>query len=333
MVVGPKRVNIKYYPLRQIELDKTKSRYIILLFCFLVVICSLILNLRGYTSKVYMKEANDLFYRVGVHLVRFLTMFLLIHLCYIYENKKNNAVPITILTGIVLLLFSLFTGERDVIFRFAFIFMLLLFAFQKVKRRHIFLFIPIGVVFMIGSVYLKYYFTSGVLNEDFIEEGNVLTQFLSTDFSAAGRNLQYLLINNWTEASQGWQLLFTETITPLFPSGIFLNPDRWFNTQVHNGNYTGYAFTLVGTGYIICGYLGVIAIFIIIGILARCLYRRSLKDLYNMAFYLFMISTIIFSFRQSLSTVFSGMIKVGFVSIILSRLLVPHSIRNVKAND
>ena len=135
--------------------------------------------------------------------------------------------------------------------------------------------------------------------------------------------IQYLLENSWTESSQGIQLLFAEMLTPFLPSGIIFNPDQWFNYVVHSGKYHGYAFSLVGTGYIIGGRIGVVLLFFIVGLMCRHLYKNSIKDVYNMVSYICMISAFIASFRSSAGSIYTSYVRTILIPIIFCKFIIP----------
>ena len=85
------------------------------------------------------------------------------------------------------------------------------------------------------------------------------------------------------------------------------------------------AFTLVGEGYVIDGYLGVIVLFIIVGLLVRMMYRKSKKNKYWLTAYIYTISTVASSFRGALSGIVVDLVRivlVGIVAYILLRALI-----------
>lgn len=288
---------------------------IIWFLIILTIVFSLFLHIRGYQSKVQMRESGDLSYRLGVHIARYLVLF-----CLIYTAKiriSNNTIPVKILIGggIATLVFSLMTSERDVVFRYGFTFLLLLYIFDIIKKKHLLFLFPVAMFAMTASVYVKHYFLRGVFNDAFVSNGNIFTQFLSTDFSAAGDNLQYLLDREDTRGRFGLSLFFTELFSPILIGVNTINPDNWFNTEIHHSSY-GHAFTLVGTGYIIAGYLGLLLVFASVGLIVKIFYKKSDSNIYWLAGYVYMTSVVIFSFRQSLGTVTGALLKHILVAVL-----------------
>jgi oligosaccharide repeat unit polymerase len=292
-------------------------------FCAIILlICVMELIASGYSGKSEMKQANDQFYRVGVYCARYLSFFVLLKICSYMndEQQKRKILPNIVIMGIPILLFTLYTGERDAFIRYCAIMIFALYYLKIIKKRHFFVLIPIFMAVMICSVYLKYFFTTGIINNS-LQGNNLLYQFLRTDFIAQGRNFQYLLNNEWTNSSQSFKILITELLYPFAPSGVFFSPDRWFNYEVHTGGFKGYAFTMVGTGYIISGLFGVIIVFIIVSLVTKVLYRKSCNGLYGLCTYIYSIPTIIFSFRESLNTIFVALVRIVFISIFMCYLV------------
>lgn len=287
----------------------------------ILLVCLIHFYTSGYSGKAEMQLNNDIFYRVGMYMIRFFTFMIIpFSICLFYNGVSKKTLTYKLLLYSILpLFFSLLTGERDAFFRYLLIMLLILFYLRIINRKIILTLIPVIIFIMISSVKLKYYFLTG--NIGLVDNGiSYISQFLTTDFHSAGRNLQYLLINDWTEGHQGYKLLVSEILFPFVPSGTFISPDSWFNNYVHTGAFKGYAFTLVGTGYIIDGIYGVICIFVIVGLVVKILYYMSNKSIYCLSIYLYMISTIVFSFRESLSTILVALFRICIISVIVLKM-------------
>lgn len=318
--VGPKKIEKRKIGMHQISEANSLLSNAIIILAMLTVLFSIILRVRGYSSKVQMREEGDIYFRLGVHIVRFLTLFTLLYVADLLNNKKGGWWSYIIVAGIAALTFTLFTGERDVVFRYGYAILTLLFFHSIIKPRHLILIFPIAILAMVISVVIKYYFLRGDLNAG---SGNLLYDFLTSDFSAAGRNLQYLLDRDWTRGHLGFRTLFTEVFNPILIGVEAINPDRWFNYEVHTGTFKGYAFTLVGTGYAIGGLAGIVLVFLVVAFIVKIFYRKSSTSTYWLAAYIYLSSTVIFSFRQSLQSITNSLVKhVGFgivICLILSR--------------
>ena len=318
IIITPQVVNVTEYPKNEIQINLSITKKAVAFFAIIGLLCAIIIHLKGYANKTQLAASGDISYRIGAYAVRYLCMFLLFYMTTILGKKEDIDLRIVIVSFVASLLFMLYTGERDALFRYLMIVALVLFAYNRIKAKTIIILVPLAMIVMILSVYFRNYFTSGIINSEYTDSNNFLVMFLNTDFSAASSNLQFLLNKEGTMGSQGFKLIITELLSPFLPSGILFSPDHWFNYEVHTGGYHGYAFTLVGTGYIISGRIGVVVLFIIVGFICKMLYRLSTKNLYTMSCYIYMITTIIASFRQSLTTLVSPIMRIVLLSILAS---------------
>ena len=322
-IVGPRRRKKLSFKFDEENEERSGDEVIlegvIILFAIVTIVASFILRARGYSSKVAMRRAGDYYFRYTVHIVRFMTLFTIILVGKVFD--RHNRIPwmLVIFAGVASLIFTLFTSERDVIIRYGYTVVLLLFAKKVLKPKHIPIVAVSVIVAMVLSVIVKPFFLRGVLNYG---SGNVIYDFLASDFNAAGRNLQYLMDTAWTKGALGWKTLFTEVFEPVLIGVRTVDPDYWFNYTVHTGGYKGYAFTLVGTGYAIGGLAGIVAVFLIVGIILKIFYNRYYRSAYWLAAYIYLSSAVIFSFRQSLQTITGTIIEhigLGILFCILIR--------------
>ena len=328
LVVGPRKLNKEEITSCPSVIRHTTIEKAIEVLAVLTVIFSVILYLRGYSSKIQMRNEGVIFYRLGVQIVRFLTLFVLLYVGNMLAKKNKYSWRIIVICGFATLVFTLFTSERDVVFRYGFTIIMLLFAYDIVKPRHLFIIFPCAMASMIISVIIKVFFLRGVLNSG---TGNIIYDFLSSDFTAAGRNFQYLLDRPSTSGQLGMKTFFTELFNPILFGVKKINPDHWFNYEVHTGGYKGYAFTLVGTGYAIAGLFGIILVFITVGLIVKYFYSRSIKNNYWMAAYIYLSSTVIFSFRQSLQTITGSLVKHIALGIVFC-IIIDHTRLSVGKN-
>lgn len=321
LIVGPQRVDIKKRLKKSTSINNVTLKKIVYFCSIALIIITVSLITRGYSGKSEMKQAKDIFYQMGIYLVRYGSMFMTLLLCdSIEHNRKGNKIAIG-LSVFSAILFSMSTGERDAMFRAIALLLLVLVSYNKINKKQTIVLIPLFMIFMILSVKFKYFFIRNEINTSYTEDNNILYLFLCSDFSAAGRNIQKLLLNSWTKGYAGFGLIITEIIGTFFPSSTFFNPDHWFNYEVYNNTFHGRAFTLVGVGYIISGLVGIIVLFTILGFFIKMLYKKSKNNLYTMSIYMYMIPSIAFSFRQSFSSVSSAFIRITLVSVLICKLI------------
>ena len=267
-----------------------------------------------------MQEANDVFYSLGVHIIRWMLVLMVIQMCYTKcENKKKNFFYIVASLAAALLL-GLFTGERDIIFRTVLLWIVIFFFFKIITRKHLFIFIPLGALMMILSVNFKYFFLRGEVNTNH-SSGSLLYQFLMSDFYATGRNTQYLLNVRWTKGYWGFRLLFNEIARGNIPFVETFNPATWYNYNVYPGSFKGQAFTYVGFGYTMAGIWGIIIVFALLGLFIRFVYRNHNRNLYSLVYYIYSISIVIGCYRGTINSIIGMSLKGALVGILISVFL------------
>lgn len=320
-VIGPQKRNTKKSDYKFAEFNLIDYKYIdwiVYALISLVLISSIILLSRGYVGKADMQASNDLFYRFGVYFVRFLVFFVLIRV-YNLSSLGKKYYKILIFSAVAVILFGLCTGERDAYIRFFVAVLFFLFSINKIKKRHFIILLPICVALLVFSVGFKYYFSKGIQDQYFTE--NILETVLNADFYASGQNLQYLLDREWTKGYFGMGTLFTEIFYPILPGGMKVNLDYWFNYEVHINGWHGYAFTLVGTGYVIAGLFGIICVFVLVGLLVKLLYRYSNNSIVSKTIYLYSITIVMISCRGTLSSYSNVFLKEIFVACLIKYIL------------
>lgn len=286
----------------------------------LSIVFAFILLRRGYIGKKAMQEANDVFYSLGVHIIRWMLVLMVIQMCYTKcENKKKNFFYIVASLAAALLL-GLFTGERDIIFRTVLLWIVIFFFFKIITRKHLFIFIPLGALMMILSVNFKYFFLRGEVNTNH-SSGSLLYQFLMSDFYATGRNTQYLLNVRWTKGYWGFRLLFNEIARGNIPFVETFNPATWYNYNVYPGSFKGQAFTYVGFGYTMAGIWGIIIVFALLGLFIRFVYRNHNRNLYSLVYYIYSISIVIGCYRGTINSIIGMSLKGALVGILISVFL------------
>lgn len=321
VIVGAEKIERNTQFTEYLDINTYLNNRFFYFFAILSAVSAIILGMRGYAGKSEMAQEGDVFFRIGIVIIRWMIVLMVILMCN-YEcgdNKKNfKYISVSMVASLML---GLFTGDRDIIFRAGVLIVIILFYYNKIKPKHLILLIPVAIVGVIASVYFKYRFLRGVGNTMYLSSGNGLYLFLTSDFSAAGRNAQYLLNNNWTNGYFGIRLFFSELLRGLIPGVSFINPSEWYNYNVYPGLFKGQAFTLVGFGHVIGGIWGVIFVFIILGIFIRIVYHRSRKNIYTLSYYLFSISIVMGCFRQTFNTIVNTSIKSAMIAILLSVFL------------
>lgn len=320
-IVGGVRIDTQNPLKKGIRINPALNEVVFFLLALASIAFSIILLRRGYSGKKDMQAADDIFYKLGVHIVRWMMVLMVIQMNHYFTNGfKKKTIKYLVVSVIAASFLSLCTGERDILFRAVLLIIFILFYYRIIRIRHIFLAIPAGVILMVLSVYYKYYALRGVRNTRYTT-GNLIYQFLMTDFHATGRNTQFLINNLWTKGYFGIKMFFNELFRGIVPFVSYINPSNWYNYQVYPGSFKGQAFTLVGFGHVISGLSGVILVFIMLGLFIRFTYRNSRKSLYSLSFYLYSISIVAGSYRATLNTIVNMSIKGALVGILISWFL------------
>lgn len=69
------------------------------------------------------------------------------------------------------------------------------------------------------------------------------------------------------------------------------------------------------------GIVGIIAIFLILGIGIKFLYIKTTENVYWLVLYIYSIPTIISAFRSTLGTVYTGLTRIALLSILIHAFL------------
>lgn len=319
LTTGPQKNVIKmdstYYTpltLNKINIDQKILKNILYMLLVILVISLIIISRLGIYSKSEFISNGYFSFRVASYTVRYITLFCCLYL--VVCGKKYKLGPIVALCGMGVLFFSLFTAERDGIFRFLLIIVCALFVTQRIKRTTLPFVIGIGIISVVMISYFKYFFVNGSVRSKYNDHG-IIYNFLNSDFAAAGENMQVLLNNPWTNSYSNYFLIITDLLNPFIFGINTFNIGVWFNDTFYYGK-SSRAFTLLGEGYVIGGYLGVIVLFLVVGILIKILYKKSKKNVYWLTIYIFTIATVASSFRGSLSSITVILINIAVVGII-----------------
>jgi|GEM_PF-3002686 len=321
LIIGVRKYDIGgYFNSENFNIMSSKSNkriteLILISLLALLLFSIFMLHQTPFIHKNEMLAARDIFFVLGAYCTRFLTFFSCFYSILFVDIDKIKTKLFIFSSLILILLFSLFTGERDAMFRFIVAIIVVLVIREKLSKRMLMLLIPISMVAIIVGRYFKYYFVSGIVNTS-IKGQPFIYNFLTSDFHAAGENLQVLLNNSWTKSIHGFSLIAVDFISPFFSGESFINVGNWFNNTFYPGSYSR-AFTLLGEGYVIGGILGIAILFTILGFGIKFLYKKSTKNIYWLVVYIYSIPTIISAFRSTLGTVTIALTRIALLSIAI----------------
>jgi hypothetical protein len=233
------------------------------------------------------------------------------------------------------LIFSfLICGERDILFRFVLLAVMLYhILYKKVKLLYLSM-IFLAMLFLATiSGHFKMLLVTGQMSGDFQNDMNtksVITKLLGSELITASQNLARILeyIPEKEPFFMGetiwWDIKRALVPGFLFQRDTFINTSTWF-TKTMFPNYwkqgMGVGFTIVGVGYINFGAYGVIGIFILIGFVLNWIYRWSAKTVFGLLFYISFMPVCLISIRGDLSAPISRSIKHILIPLFLIILI------------
>ncbi len=283
------------------------------------IFIALIMILRGsYANKTEIYASGNIIFSIAFSM----TYFAILMYCYMLFRKlsisNEKFFRIILKYGLIVCSFAITTGERDYMFTFLLVTLIILFYFKKINKVQLLALVPVGTILIPLSNIFKYYILSGNIFGTFTIK-NLLVEVLDGEFVSAGRNLQILVSHNCKNFFGGKSLL-NDFVRIFYNTGY--SNQTWFNeTYFSSSNSTQYGFTLVGEGYVNGGIIGIIIVFLICGLLLRILYKNANRNQYYMIIYLYMIPLFIYSIRADIANIFSPLIKYAILGTIFIWLI------------
>jgi oligosaccharide repeat unit polymerase len=283
----------------------------------IIFIAVLSISRGNFSGKDDIYASNSIFYYISFRVVLIFSIIYIMQ--FATDLLKNEKLPMRIflISASLITLLTLYSGERDLLFRFILLTIFILYSFKRIKNKHFLIIIPALVVLLPLTHMYKYFALTGEVSTATSElYNNIFFEFLTGEFSSAASNMQIILNNShWTEGFRGLNLLFTDILNIVSPDVWRAN--AWFNNYFFPGSKVQYGFTLVGEGYIMFGYLGIIFLFYLVGLFVRLLYYNSNKNIYLYTIYLYTIPIIIYSFRGDFSNITTPFVKQLLFSILI----------------
>ena len=307
--------------------EKDFNRYLykseIGLFNKIIYLILMILIFFGgiYTLRSKFTGKSDV-YEVGGWIIRFIykmpmvlvLMFTIFLISYYAKYKKIN-VQLILTTAVALIVITIYSGERDFLFRFLLIVVISFWFLEKINLKHLIILCPILLATLPLSTIYKYYFIRGTRT---MYKDNIIHSIFAAEFESAATNLQVVL--NHSSSTNGMlgfkQILYD--IAGGFFSDIQSTGYLFHQMYYSNSRYFQYVFYIVGEGYFIAGALGVVILFVFVGLIIKFFFLYHRQNIYTVASYFYFITLVIYSIRGDFSVITAGLVKqIGFVVIIL----------------
>lgn len=305
------KVNSNYF-IRENNLFLNIINNFILVYIFIIMI--FIARSGSYTNKTSIYASENFMFNLAFSLSYFAILLYSFRLFEKLNSGVNGIAKVILKSGVVICLVSVITGERDYLFTFLIITLLLLFYFKKISIMQLVILVPVGILLIPITNIFKYYILSGSVSGTF-SFNNIIQQVLDGEFISAGRNLQILVSHNCKNIFNG-RLIVNDFIRIFYDTGE--SNQTWFNqTYFSSIHSTQYGFTLTGEGYVNGGVIGIVLVFIFVGLLIRYLYKNASKNVYFMSIYLYMVPLFIYSIRADLANILSPLLKYALLGTLI----------------
>lgn len=290
----------------------TLSLHVLHLMELILFLFCLKLFSSGYTSKKEIQAAGDFFFYAGERLAMIVDILFVYFVAVTLANGVGlKKIKMEFVYSLIpILAFILSTGDRSALFKYFFYLGIILYTFKIITKKNLLLLLPIGVVVMLFSNVFRY-----IAMRDGADMGlvydyrGIIFDFLTSDFHCAARNLQVLINDPKTEGLFGLQLLLNDIVFVFYRGPGIISVSEWFNKTYFSGSIFGQAFTLVGEGYVMSGYLGIIVLFITIGFIFKYLYKKSLRNLIWLIVFVVMAAGQCFAFREMFMSILSPLLR------------------------
>lgn len=294
----------------------TKANKLLYIIMYAVILSAVVsISQRGFMHKREIYAANNPLYKLSFIII-YMLLVIYVYACIHYIDNFRFRNRFIFFTFLLTFLITMFSGERDILFMYLLLTIFVLYISGTIKKQHFFLLIPLGMIALPLSSIYKGFFLTGVANGGLTYK-NFIKQFFNSEFRSASANMQ-ILLNHEEEVKNIFS--YTQVLKDI--KRIFIGSTEstlgWFNDKFFSYTKTKYGFTLVGEGYVIGGILGIVVIFLIIGVLIRFLYHMSSKNIYYKTLYICSIPRIIYAIRADLTNIFSPILK----HIILTLLVI-----------
>ena len=290
----------------------TLSLQVLHLMEFILFLFCLKLFASGYTSKKEIQAAGDIFFYAGERLAMIVDILFVYFVAVALANGISlRKIKFEFIYSLVpILSFILSTGDRSALFKYFFYLGIILYTFKIITKKNLLLLLPVGVFVMLFSNVFRYIaMRSGADMALEYDLRGIVFDFLTSDFHCAARNLQVLINDPKTEGMFGLQLILNDIVFVFYRGPGIISVSEWFNKTYFSGSIFGQAFTLVGEGYVMAGYLGIFVLFFVIGLIFRYLYKKSLKNIVWLIIFVVMAAAQCFAFREMFMSVLSPLLR------------------------
>lgn len=216
--------------------------------------------------------------------------------------------------------YVLLTGERDILFKVLFGFLIIY--YDQRKNFNFFKMIGIFAV-LVFVVPISQYFKGVLLVGEVAFDRVGWDLILYSEFMSASRNFYSLLV---FDVDQNISFLVSDVFRAFVPTMLVGDTNvqstvAWFERvfRPENGfsGTSGWGFTIVGFGYMIGGFSGIVLIMVFYAWLLALLYNLRWKSLYWYAFYILALAAFVYVLRADLANLLSLLFKISGLCVLL----------------
>lgn len=292
----------------------------LLIILFLNIICllsALFIATQGLTSK---REVMD---SLGGSTLSFMLSFFVLLSVALFNSQMNHFLrhnkfsfmSFWYILSLAVLLFGYgVTGERDYIFRYAFMVYIFLFTFSRKFRFYY----PFGALFLLVLLLpLSQSFKGFLLSEQEAGTTSLDIKLFEGEFISAGRNLDYIVsldLDDMHGVTYLWDLKRS-----LVPGSEQMSTGKWFNEYLRvkygNSGESGWGFSLVAEGYLNFGLVGVFIQYFVLSMITLFVYRLSHRGRYFLLYYLFYAASFVYVQRADFANYIGFCLKVNLIFV------------------
>lgn len=331
ITVSNKQVTYKktyYY-----KMNRTLIKGITVMLIGILCIQFLTVLQSGFQTKREILDglSRNIFFRLGKIANQLLPIFAALFIADPTIRKKQKIVWISSITFIS---FSemVIVGERSAFIQILIVELLAYnIVINKVNLKGAFIAAFFLLALIIIGVSLKASFGKNQNFVHLLSEDPLWVKLFNAEFSSASINTTNIL-NHRNLWSYGFGLKYLLLIFIPFNfkplsgilkllgfEGLFAISDNslWYHDRILTGAKSGYGFSMVADGYMELGILGVIILYVILGLIIKKTYKKSADSMLGLVFYIVLVPIFIYSTRATLLYFTNYVIKYILLPVIM----------------
>lgn len=255
-------------------------------------------------------------------LAYFSSLFVIIILAIRLSRLKKSFFKdkITIIFYIFFVIYLLYTGERDTVFRIVLISLLIFFdKSTKANWLLIFFLLSSAAILVPLSQSFKAVLLSGEINLPSLGA----EALFNNEFISSSRNLYALQLYG---VHHNINFLFTDIIrafvpTILIPGFDIISTNQWYHTQYREmhgfSGSSGWGFGIIPQGYLFAGVPGIIIIMFLYALVITKFFNIKYRSIYHYIFFISLLLTGIYCIRADVANFLSQTFKIGGIMILI----------------